>query len=91
MPDAAKRTPFGIRHAGTLRVADRGVGLVRKNRACLDAGPFYLRWVADFDVDDTSGNSVAGAPGIAELLDTRNLHKAWFNWMIPYRLKWPEA
>jgi carotenoid 1,2-hydratase len=91
VPDGARRNVFGVRHARSLRVADRGVRLVRENRACVDDGPFYLRWIADFDVDDTSGNRASKTTGIAELLDTRNLHRPWFNWMIPYRLKWPRS
>ena len=42
-------------------------------------------------VSDPVGNPSVNVTGIAELLDTRNLHKPWFNWMIPYRLKWPKA
>jgi hypothetical protein len=42
------------------------------------------------ELDGLEDQSSEGS-GIAELLDTRNLHKPWFNWMIPYRLKWPES
>ena len=91
VPEDVSRTVFGIRPAGSFRMADRGVSLVRKTRHLVDGGPFYLRWIADFDVDDISGNVASGVAGVAELLDTRNLHKLWFNWMIPYRLKWPRT
>ncbi len=60
--------------------------------ACVDDGPFYRRWLAEFEVDGRRGGPADGrSQGIAELLDTRNLHKPWFNWMIPYRLKWPRS
>ena len=50
----------------------------------VDAGPFYLRWVATFTFH---GNAYLG---ITEWLATKNLHRRWFNWMIPYRLKRPK-
>ncbi len=78
------RNVFGIRHSPTLVFAHEGRALGRTPGVCLDDGPFYRRWVAGFGIDDR-----AEAPGIAELLDTRHLHKPWFNWMIPYRLKRP--
>ena len=47
----------------------------------------------------TARSTSAGSPssrstgrrpwGSAELLEAKNLHKPWFNWMIPYRLKSP--
>lgn len=89
LTDTQRRNVFGVRHAATLRVEDRAAKLVRRNRALVDDGPFYLRWLAEFDVEDGSGDRRSGGLGIAELLDTRNLHRPWFNWMIPYRLKRP--
>jgi len=79
-----RRNLFGVRHSPTLEFADGGHSLTRAPRVCLDDGPFYRRWLAEFRGDDRDG-----ATGIAELLDTRNLHQPWFNWMIPYRLKRP--
>ena len=89
IPDDPRRNVFGVRYSRSLRISDRVATLARRNRACVDGGPFYLRWLSDFDVEDSSGNRTSGTPGLSELLDTRNLHKPWFNWMIPYRLKWP--
>ena len=50
----------------------------------VDQGPFYLRWVTMFTI---KGHAY---PGIAEWLETKNLHRFWFNWMIGYRLKRPK-
>jgi len=82
------RNVFGLRHSRESGYGDEGGSLRRTTAACLDDGPFYRRWLADFQIRRGDDPAVA-ARGIAELLDTRNLHKPWFNWMIPYRLKWP--
>ena len=88
VPSAAGRNVFGLRHAKTLGYRAGAESLRRTTGPCLDDGPFYRRWLADFEVEGSPGDKDE-ARGIAELLETRNLHKAWFNWMIPYRLKWP--
>jgi len=82
---------FGLRHDRTLEIADGTSRLARETGPCLDDGPFYRRWLADFTVTGPGEGPgpTPKATGIAELLDTRNLHRPWFNWMIPYRLKWP--
>jgi carotenoid 1,2-hydratase len=87
-----RRNVFGVRHEIGLRFSDGQQNTAaRWTGRCVDDGPFYLRWLADFHIyqSEAPGNPVHGAQGIAELLDTRNLHKPLFNWMIPYRLKWP--
>jgi carotenoid 1,2-hydratase len=82
---------FGVRHGVTLTVSHSDGALADQRRGCVDDGPFYRRWVGDFLAlggaapDGTS----ALAPGVSELLDTRNLNRPLFNWMIPYRLKRP--
>ncbi len=87
-----RRNVFGVRHDRTIRVVAGRDGLARETGACLDDGPFYRRWLATFGATQADGKDwFANTPGIAELLDTRNLNKPWFNWMIPYRLKWPRV
>ena len=88
--DRRDRTVFGMRHDRTLLIDSTRGRLVRDARSPVDAGPFYLRWLADYTVR-TDGEEVSGVLGMAELLDTRNLNRGWFNWMIPYRLKRPRA
>ena len=80
------RNVFGLDTPKARGYLPDGLALWRTIGPCLDDGPFYRRWLADFEID---GDSLVKARGIAELLETRHLHKAWFNWMIPYRLKWP--
>ncbi|WP_435005284.1 hypothetical protein P12x_003179 [Tundrisphaera lichenicola] len=84
-----RRNVFGIRHREDLRFEEDASRLTRSTRACLDDGPFYRRWLADFRVDsiENPAELCKKTVGIAELLETRNLHRSWFNWMIPYRLK----
>ena len=87
------RNVFGVRHHRILRVTD---GMNALNRwtsgGCVDDGPFYRRWIADIGSSGREAEyRIAPTSGISELLDTRNLHKPWFNWMIPYRLKWPRS
>ena len=87
------RNVFGVRHHRALRVTDGTNALFRwTSGRCVDDGPFYRRWIAEFgSIGPEEGHRLATTPGIAELLDTRNLHRPWFNWMIPYRLKWPRS
>jgi carotenoid 1,2-hydratase len=87
---------FGIRHNSMMRLADRldGDTAGRLTGRCVDDGPFYRRWLSEFSVypgSSAPGNGFHGVQGISEVLDTRNLHRPWFNWMIPYRLKWPRS
>ena len=84
--EGPQRNVFRVAHADMLRLSEGEETLTRRNASLVDDGPFYLRWLAEFDVEETSG-----VKGFAELLDTRNLHSRWFNWMIPYRLKRPRA
>ena len=83
------RNVFGLRHAKTRRMSHDQATLTRTTTACLDDGPFYRRWLAEFRIEGSA--DLAGSVGISELLDTRNLNSRWFNWMIPYRLKWPRS
>lgn len=77
---------FGVRHGRSVKVRHDGDWLRDHRSTCVDDGPFYRRWVSRFERHD--GES---ASGISELLDTRNLNRALFNWMIPYRLKRPKG
>lgn len=76
---------FGVRHGRRLVLTDGSDSLTVNFGRCVDDGPFYRRWVSTFRV----GSSGTVRDGVSELLDTRNLHSPWFNWMIPYRLKRP--
>ena len=78
--DDWRRHPLGIRYAKRLGLDGVGSWTHRK---LVDYGPFYLRWLSEFEVDGKSGL------GICELLEAKNLHKPWSNWMIPFRLKRP--
>ena len=90
-----ERSVFGIRHAASRTVTGRAhQEFGRVTRACLDDGPFYRRWTADFSlVQDQAPPPTDGqrTPGIAELLDTHHMNRWYVNWMIPYRLKRPGA
>ena len=93
--EKSERSVFGIRHA-MLRALNARAHQVfgRITRTCLDDGPFYRRWIADYFV--VAGQVVPStvspqATGIAELLDTRHMNRWYVNWMIPYRLKWPKV
>ena len=79
--DEPKRHPLGIGYARSLSIA--GADASWRHAATVDYGPFYLRWLTEFRVGGETG------VGIAELLDGDRLHRPWFNWMIPYRLKSP--
>ena len=85
------RSTFGIVHERELllraKCAEATPCVARRHRHLVDAGPFYLRWVSDFDVQRDGRHW--SARGICEHLETRNLHRPLFNWMIPYRLKRP--
>ncbi len=78
-----RRNVFGVRDPGILTATAGRSVLIRRNLRCLDDGPFYRRSLAKFDSEGRT------SVGISELLDTRNLHRRLFNWMIPYRLKRP--
>lgn len=77
---------FGVRHGRSLKVEAGGKWLRDRRLLCVDDGPFYRRWTTRFEWPDG-----ASVPGISELLDTRNLNRPLFNWMVPYRLKRPKA
>ena len=78
---------FGVRHGKALRV-EAGLESLTDNRTdCVDDGPFYRRWVSRFEV--VANGSKNEAIGISEWLETRNLNRALFNWMIPFRLRKP--
>lgn len=79
------RNVFGVRDPKVLRATDGRDTLLRRSLATLDDGPFYRRHLSEVG----RGGGRGGPVGISELLDTRNLHKPLFNWMIPYRLKRP--
>ena len=58
----------------------------------VDNGPFYMRWLSEFASDPQGEGRLGGVNrGLGELLATGNLHRPWFNWMIPYRLKRPSG
>lgn len=81
---------LGVRHGRTLRVSDGETGLLDERARCVDDGPFYRRWLGPISPwGDPEPNRAAPGSGISELLDTRNLNRRLFNWMIPYRLKRP--
>ncbi len=86
-----RRNVFGVRHDRTIRFAEGPRFVARQTGPAVDDGPFYQRWLASFGGVPSAdpADSFDATPGFAELLDTRHLHKPWFNWMIPYRLKWP--
>lgn len=95
-----KRSVFGIRHAASRTVKEVGGAdalgarspITRTTGHCLDDGPFYRRWAAGYSrTEAIAEHRIAGLQmlGIAELLDTRHMNRFYFNWMIPYRLKWP--
>lgn len=79
--DDWRRHPLGIRYPRSLEVGDARV----EGAHLVDSGPFYLRWLSEFTIGGGS------AVGISELLEARALHRPWFNWMIPYRLKRPKS
>lgn len=88
---------FGVRHGRSLAVTAGSLSLVDDRGACVDNGPFYRRWVGPIHIEDTYdspedqyGENVTQTIGISELLDTRNLNRRLFNWMIPFRLKRPK-
>ena len=84
-----ERSVFGIKHATTRVLSeDGGATLRRAGLLCLDDGPFYRRWIATFQSDHPQ--QTLPNMGIAELLDTRHMNRWYVNWMIPYRLKWPQ-
>ncbi|MDX2035481.1 MAG: hypothetical protein SFX72_02430 [Isosphaeraceae bacterium] len=58
--------------------------ITRRHSYLVDDGPFYLRWVSEFDVE-----GFGRFPGISEWFEGDRLNSRWFNWMIPYRLKRP--
>ncbi|WP_435017073.1 hypothetical protein TA3x_004664 [Tundrisphaera sp. TA3] len=89
--DRRDRTVFGMGHDRSLLVDSTEGRLVRQVRSRVDSGPFYLRWTADYTIRGSSQEAPEVGMGFAELLDTRNMNRPWFNWMIPYRLKWPRA
>lgn len=80
------RQAFGVRYPVTID-GPASLPFHTRPRHLVDDGPFYLRWVSDFQIPDKS----TSVPGITELLDTKRLHSRWFNWMIPYRLKQPKS
>ncbi len=76
------RQTFGVRYPKTIG-GPASLPFLSRPKQLVDDGPFYLRWVSDFQLDGRT------ALGITELLDTKRLHHPLFNWMIPYRLKRP--
>ena len=93
MEESAQRAGnvFGVRHGRSLTIDQGRLGLIDLRARCVDDGPFYRRWVGPI-TPFTRGEEIE-APfslGISELLDTRNLNRRIFNWMIPFRLKRPK-
>lgn len=88
--EGTTRNVFGVRSPRTLRMRVGEESLSRTPNVCLDDGPFYRRWLTEFTADGEGYEGASeGGIGISELLDTRNLNRRLFNWMIPYRLKRP--
>ena len=90
VPLRHRRNAFGIRYASEFDLRAEGSLLQVRHGPCVDNGPFYMRWLTEF-VSDAEGKGRLGGitRGLSELLATGNLHRPWFNWMIPYRLKRP--
>ncbi len=89
--NSRRRNAFGLRFNDRLQIDDGSERLRRRNRQCVDDGPFYRRWIAGFEVETDNHHEPADpSPGICELLDTGNLNRPLFNWMIPFRLKRPD-
>ena len=81
------RNIFGVRFDRDITIRDDSGTLRCHHETCLDDGPFYRRSLTRF----AFGSNEIDSAGISELLDTRNLNRVWFNWMIPFRLKRPAA
>ncbi len=74
--------PYGLRTARKLTIDGE---LLREHERIVDDGPFYQRWLSRFSWPG-QGHPVLG---LSELLRPENLHRPWFRWMVPYRLKRP--
>ncbi len=91
--EGPERTVFGIEHAPT----DAGPATPTTDHAQPDHPSLPRRrpLLSSLDrrlrVQEASGrNCPYRGTGIAELLDTRHMNRWYVNWMIPYRLKWPD-
>ena len=90
VPHRHRRNAFGVRYANELDLLAEGSLLTVQHGPCVDNGPFYMRWLSEFASDAEGKGRLDGITrGLGELLVTGNLHRPWFNWMIPYRLKRP--
>lgn len=86
------RNVFGLQSFRQVAWSDAGVDYRVRARACVDDGPFYQRWLSDFEVvGPLEGAHPRRTLGITEHLDAQALNRPWFNWMIPYRLKRPTS
>ena len=85
---AIDRNIFGVVDDRLISVADLGDsnGFDRTLLDCLDDGPFYRRRLARFHPKNGEGED---SIGICEVLQTNNIYRPLFNWMIPFRLKRP--
>lgn len=74
--------PYGLRSARRVTVA----GSLRTEMGPLvDDGPFYQRWLSR----SRWPGQEEMVPGLGEWVLPENLHRPWFRWMVPYRLKRP--
>ncbi|WZO97379.1 hypothetical protein EP7_004411 [Isosphaeraceae bacterium EP7] len=88
--DEPARSGFGIPFPGLIRISADGAEILVRPRSLVDSGPFYLRWISDWEIREATGEVCRGT-GIHELLDTRRLNHFALNWMIPFRLKRPKG
>ena len=90
VPRRQRRNAFGVRYTNDFDVCTEGSLLRVRHGSCVDNGPFYMRWLSEFASEAEEDGRRGGIPqGLGEMLATGNLHRPWFNWMIPYRLKRP--
>ncbi len=87
--DDWRRHPFGVRYARSLQIGHEAARLKLAQSRCVDGGPFYLRWLAEFEATVADGSPIGRGTGFSERLDTTRLHHPLTNWMIPMRLKRP--
>lgn len=88
-PNDWGRSVLGIRHDRSMTTpgnSDREISIpriTRRHRSLVDGGPFYLRWLSDFEIEGRPLTTL----GISEQLEAGRLNRPYFNWMIPFRLK----
>lgn len=83
-----RRNPFGLTfdHGRCYLDADDLRGFARWNDRPIDSGPFYQRWLADFERLEADGPPV---PGITEVLDGDRLRHPLWSRLVGFRLRRP--